>query len=90
MVLMPQDELRRYTYLYDGIGAVQVAFTAYATQSDMVGALAQRTPGARALPSDIQDMLATTAQCQGRLKILASVLRIEKFGLDGATRPAAD
>lgn len=90
LVLMPHDELSRYTYLYDGIDAAQVAFTAYATQSDMASALAQRTPGARALPSDIQEMLAATVQCQGRLKFLASVLRLEKFGLDGATGPAAD
>ena len=90
LVLMPHNELRRYSYLYDGIAAVQVAFMAYAEQSDIAESLAQRSAGAKVLPSDIQEMLAATAQCQGRLKFFVSALRLEQIGLDAASRHLRD
>ena len=88
LALMPHDELRRYSYLYDGIAAVQVAFMAYAEQSDIAESLAHRSTGARVLRSDIQEMLAATAQCQGRLRFFASALQLEKIGLEAASRHA--
>ncbi len=90
LTLMPHDELKRYTYLYDGIAAVMDAATAFAMQTDMAGSLAQRSPDARVLPSDIQELIAATAQCQGKLAFFATLLQIEKLGLDNAMPPAAD
>ena len=90
LTLMPHEELKRYTYLYDGIAAVMDAATAFAMQTDMAGSLAQRSPDARVLPGDIQELIAATAQCQGKLAFLARLLQIEKVGLDNATPLAAD
>jgi hypothetical protein len=90
LTLMPHEELKRYTYLYDGIAAVMDAATAFAMQTDMASALAQRSPDAKVLPGDIQELIAATAQCQGKLAFFATLLQIEKLGLDNATSPAAD
>jgi hypothetical protein len=56
----------------------------------MASALAQRSPDAKVLPGDIQELIAATAQCQGKLAFFATLLQIEKLGLDNATSPAAD
>lgn len=90
LVLMPQDELKRYAYLYDGIAAVQAASIAYAMQSDMAASLAQRPPDARVLSGDIQEMLAATAQCLGKLRFLETTLRLERIGLVAARRSSID
>ena len=90
LALMPHDELRRYSYVYDGIAAVQVAFTTYAAQSDMAESLAQRSARSKVLPTELQEMMAATAQCQGRLKFFASTLRLEKVGLEAISRHDTD
>ena len=90
LALMPHGELKRYTYLYDGIAAVMDAATAFAMQTDMASALAQRSPDARLLPGDIRELMAATAQCQGKLAFFTTLLQIEKLGLDSAMSPATE
>ena len=87
---MPHRELKRYTYLYDGIAAVMDAATAFAMQADMASSLAQRSPDAKVPPGDIPELIAATAQCQGKLAFFTTLLQIEKLGLDSALSPAAD
>jgi hypothetical protein len=90
LALMPHRELKRYTYLYDGIAAVMDAATAFAMQADMVGSLVQHSPDAKVLPGDIEELIAATAQCQGKLAFFTTLLQIEKLGLDNAMSPAAN
>jgi hypothetical protein len=90
LALMPHGELKRYTYLYDGIAAVMDAATAFAMQTDMASSLAQRSPDAKLLPGDIQELIAATAQCQGKLAFFTTLLQIEKVGLDSAMTRATE
>lgn len=63
---------------------------ALAAQMDMAGSIAQRSPDGSLLPADIQDLIAATSQCQGKLAYATRILQIEVFGLDTVKRPTSD
>ena len=88
--LMAHEELKKYTYAYSGIHAFMEAGKALAAQMDMAGSIAQRSPDGTLLPADIQNLIAATSECQGKLAYATRVLQIEEFGLETATRPISD
>ena len=81
LALMPHHELAGYTYFYEGVAAFQEAGKALAVQIDVAGAIARRSPGGVLGAGDIQELVAATSECQGRLTYLLKILTLEEAGL---------
>jgi len=81
LALMSHRALADYTYFYDGVTAFQEAAKALAIQVDVAGAIARRAPGGVLGAGGIQELIAATSECQGRLAYLIKVLTIEEAGL---------
>jgi hypothetical protein len=81
LALMSHRALADYTYFYEGVSAFQEAAKGLAVQVDVAGAIARRAPGGVLGAGGIQELIAATSECQGRLAYLIKILAIEEVGL---------
>ena len=86
---MAHQELGRYTYFYAGVDVFQESAKALSVQLDMAAAIARRSAGGVLLPTDIQELIVATSECQGRLAYLMKILRLEELGLKQLSAPSS-
>lgn len=79
--LMPHEELARYTYLYDAIGAVKSSLIDCASSMEQAGAIARRSSDGSLTGRDIEELMTATSVMQAKLAYCARVLHYEEFGL---------
>jgi len=79
--LVADEDLRLYSHVYGTMDHFMSALVALNDQMEMTAAIARRSPEGSYLPSDVQDLIAATSACDGKLSWAARLLQFEKEGL---------
>ena len=80
--LMPHDELRRNVYVYAVLGAFMDALNGLTDKLDSAAAITRRGPDRTLSPHDIDELVTTTSEAEGKLDFVARMLRYEGKGLN--------
>ncbi len=80
--MMPHDELRANVYVYAVFGAFMDALNALTDKLDSAAAITRRGPNSALSLHDIDELVTTTSEAQGKLDFVARMLRYEEKGLD--------
>lgn len=83
-ILFPHPELKKYTYVYDGIAEVKIAELDYARQAHLTQALIDQWPGGRHDAEDLRALSASIAESQAKLSYLRLLFSLEGVGLKRA------
>jgi hypothetical protein len=84
--LMPQDELRTNVYIYAVLGAFMDALNGLTDKLDSAAAMTRRGPNGALSPRDIDELVTTTSEAEGKLDFVARMLKYEERGLNLANR----
>jgi len=87
--LMPYDELKANTYIYEVFAAIMESADAFNTAIETAGAIARRSPDGNLSHSDTEELITATSEAQGKLAFTARLLRFEQNGLEQSGREFA-
>ncbi len=82
--LMPHEEIRHYTYVYEGIAVLMVEMTELAVKMRVANAIFERAPDGKFTPRDLEELISATSELQARAALVLEILHYEDYGLKAA------
>jgi hypothetical protein len=79
--LMPHDELRYYTYLYDTIAYVKSSLDECKKSLHHADAISRRAPDGNLTVRDVEELITATSDAQAKTAYCAAILHYEELGL---------
>ena len=80
--LMPRDELRANVYLYAVFGAFMDSLNGLTDKLDNAAAITRRGPNGALSSRDIDELVTTTSEAEGKLDFVTRMLGYEENGLN--------
>ncbi len=82
--LMPHEQIRKYTYVYEGIAVLMVEMTELAVKMRVANAIFRRAPDGKFTPRDLEELVSATSELQARAALVLEILHYEDIGLKAA------